>query len=88
MGRGQGSPDSGATQGQHLGGEPLAVVHDHGVAQHVLQLADIARPVIGDECCLRPLVEADEFLALFAGVALQQHAGDEHDVLLALAQGR
>lgn len=59
---------------------------DDDVADHVLELADVAGPGIGPEYLFHIGVEAAEALALLGGVIEQELMGDRQDVVLPLAQ--
>jgi len=58
---------------------------DHRALQHVPQLADVARPRLGDEASRRRLVEARRGPTV--GEPGEEGLGDRHDVLGAIAKG-
>ena len=73
----------------------LAVAQDRRARQHVLELADVARPAIGREARERLRGDLRRIARLAAGEALRGAAparedvrGEQRDVLLALAQRR
>ena len=65
-----------------------AVGQDDGPLEHVLQLADVARPVVGDQGLDRLGVEVRDQLADPLRVEVQEVDRQLEDVLPALAQGR
>ena len=54
----------------------------------VLELADVARPVVADQQLLRVVVEAVEPLLQLAAEAADERSRQRQDVVLALAQRR
>ena len=65
-----------------------AVAQDHRPLDVVLQLADVARPVVVAEQPHRLGVDPPHLAAVLLGVALQEELDQRRDVLAALAQGR
>ena len=65
-----------------------AVAQDHRPLDVVLQLADVARPVVLAQQPHRLGVDPADLAAVLLGVALQEELDQRRDVLAALAQGR
>ena len=70
-----------------LGGQLGAVAQDDGPLDVVLQLADVARPVVVAEQPHRLGVDPADLAAVLLGVALQEELDQERDVVAALAEG-
>ena len=68
--------------------DDAAVAHEHGSLDRVLELANVARPVIRREHVDRRRRDAPDALAVFARVLLDEVIGEQHDVRLPLAQRR
>jgi hypothetical protein len=73
---------------QHLGRDTLAVMHHHDAPDHVLQLAHVARPVVGAQDRQRVVGESPEAPALLPREALEEDISEKRDILSALAQRR
>ena len=59
---------------------------DHGPLDHILQFADIARPVMGHQCCLAGSRDAINSDTVLAGQALHKLVGQKGYVFFALPQ--
>ncbi len=68
-------------------GDPLVVGLEHGTFDHVLQLADVARPVIDLQAFVRLAGEVQPAVVELT-VVIEEVFGDADDVLAALAQRR
>ena len=72
-----------------LGGQAIAVDHavlgqGHGVAQGIEQLADVARPGMGEQALAGRVIQAQPFGAGLGG----EQGVDQLGAVAALAQGR
>src|SRR5215469_937031 len=75
-------------RGQGVGADDVAGGHDHEPLHHVAQLADVARPVVGQE--VRERLHGDRLgsLGVLARVERDEVLDEQRDVLGALTQGR
>src|SRR5258708_38361375 len=62
--------------------------HDHGALNEVLQLPDIARPIVALEDFHRVIGDMVDHLALAFGELLNEVSGQQWDILFAFAQRR
>jgi hypothetical protein len=69
-------------------GQLVAIGQDHGAEHRVLELADIARPVIAADQPKASAGDAAQLLAFLGGEARQEAPREIGDVLAALAQRR
>ena len=74
-------------RGEVVGGHLGAFAEDDGALDVVLQLADVARPVVLAEQAHRLGVDAAHLAAILLAVALQEELDEQRDVLPPLAQG-
>ena len=77
-----------AFQAEILGGDALAIGHDGGALDDVLQLTDITGPTVLLERTQRVIGEGQAFAALLGGEALGEGVGQQNRIALALAQRR
>ena len=68
--------------------DDLAVAHEHRPLDDVLQLADVAGPVVADERVDRRRRDALDLLAVIGRELLDEVVGEQQDVGLPLAQRR
>ena len=61
---------------------------NHGPLDHILQLTDVARPVVGLQQIQRLLVNRADGLARPGGVAVHEVFDEHQDVVLAFSKGR
>ena len=87
-GRGRRRPGWRISAGRSSQGQRRAVGEDHRPLDHVLQLADVPRPVVGDQGLDRLVVDVADRPADPLGVPAEEVHGQLEDVLLALAERR
>ena len=78
----------GQRSGQVAGADRAPLAQQHGPLDHVLKLADVARPAVGLEGGNRVVGEALDRLARLVNHAVQEVPGQERDVGNPLAQRR
>src|SRR4051794_11179948 len=69
-------------------GKHLTGAQNHGPLDHVLQLTDVAWPVVGLQQVQRLLVDRADVLTRAGGVALHEVFDEHQDVVLAFSKGR
>src|SRR6266699_4162498 len=69
-------------------GECVAIEQDHSTLDHILELADVAWPVVGLEQRQRRPADPPNALASLRGIPLDQILDEERDVFRPLAERR